>query len=103
VQQACDEIPPKFQRVLHNIAVVVEDDPPDEVMAEGGALGLYQGTPIGERGTNYGMLLPDKITIYRRPLLDACHSQAELKDEIRLTVLHEVGHYFGIEDHELPF
>jgi predicted Zn-dependent protease with MMP-like domain len=83
--------------------VVVEDDPPEEIMAEGGALGLYQGTPIGERGTMYGMLLPDKITIYRRPLLEACHSQGELKDEIRLTVLHEVGHFFGIEDHELPF
>ena len=88
---------------MHNIVVVVEDGPTEDVITEGGALGLYQGTPIGERGTTYGMLLPDKITIYRRPLLEACHSQAELKEEVRLTVLHEIGHYFGFEDHELPF
>ena len=49
------------------------------------------------------MVLPDKITLYRLPLLAACHSQQELRDEVELTVLHEVGHYFGIEDSELPF
>lgn len=100
---ACDELPPRFQRLLRNVAVTVEDHPSEEVRREGGALGLYQGTPVGERGTGYTMVLPDKITIYRTPLLAACHSQQELRDEVRLTVLHEIGHYFGIDDSELPF
>jgi len=103
VQQACDELPPRFQRILHNVAVTVDDFPSAEVLAEGGALGLYQGTPLGERGTGYSMVLPDKITVFRRPLLRACHTQEELRDEIRLTVLHEIGHFFGMDDHELPF
>ena len=62
-----------------------------------------EGTPIGLRGTDYSLALPDKITVYRRPLLAACHTQRELRDEVRLTVLHEIGHYFGIDDAELPF
>ena len=103
VQHACDELPPRFQQLLHNVAVTVDDFPSAEVRAEGGALGLYQGTPLGERGTGYSMVLPDKITVFRRPLLRACHSQEELRDEIRLTVLHEIGHFFGMDDHELPF
>src|SRR5438105_2530248 len=103
VLQACDQLPPRFQRLLRNVAVTVEDRPPDELRKTGGALGFYQGTPIGERGTGYSMVLPDKITLYRLPLLAACHSQQELRDEVELTVLHEVGHYFGIEDSELPF
>lgn len=103
VQRACEELPASVQRRLQNIAVTVEEEPPQEVLLEGGALGLYQGTPIGERGMGYSMVLPDKITIYRRPLLSACDSLRELRHEVRLTVLHEIGHYFGIGDEELPF
>jgi predicted Zn-dependent protease with MMP-like domain len=103
VIRACDELPPRFQRLLHNVAVTIEDGPPDSDGGISGPLGFYQGTPVGERGTGYSMVLPDKITIYRKPLLVACHSQQELHDEVKLTVLHEIGHYFGIEDHELPF
>ena len=88
---------------LVGVAVTVEDTPSRIIRLEGGALGLYEGTPIGQRGTDYTMALPDKITVYRRPLLAACNTQRELRDEIRLTVLHEIGHYFGIEDAELPF
>ena|SRR5437762_2932893 len=103
VLRACDELPPRFQELLHNVAVTVEEQAPIALRGGGGPLGFYQGTPIGERGTGYTMVLPDKITVYRAPLLTACHSQQELRDEVRLTVLHEIGHYFGIDDHELPF
>lgn len=80
------------------------DDRPDrEVREQKGPLGLYQGTPLGERGTGYSMVLPDKVTIYRLPLLRACHSTRELRDEIVLTLLHEIGHHFGLQEEELPF
>ncbi len=103
VRQACGGLPRRFQRLLRNVAVTVEDDPSAAVRREGGALGLYEGTPIGERGTNYTFAMPDKITVYRRPLLATCGTQRELREEVRLTVLHEIGHYFGIDDAELPF
>ncbi len=103
VRLACDGLPRRFQHLLRNVAVTVEEQPSRMIRLEGGALGLYEGTPIGLRGTDYTMALPDKITVYRRPLLAACHTQRELRDEVRLTVLHEIGHYFGIDDSELPF
>jgi predicted Zn-dependent protease with MMP-like domain len=103
VLEACDTLPRRFQALLRNVAVTVDDLPPRLVRLEGGALGLYEGTPIGHRGTDYTMALPDKISVYRLPLLAACNSQRELREEVRLTVLHEVGHYFGIDDADLPF
>ena len=104
VQRACRELPPRIQRQLVNVAVTVEDVPSSELLMPGDdPLGLYQGTPIQERGTGYTMVLPDKITVYRLPLLSTCHTQRELRDEVRLTVLHEVGHYFGLDDDEIPF
>jgi len=103
VRHACETLPTRFQKLLGNVAIIVEDLPSRVVRLEGGALGLYEGTPIGQRGTDYSMVLPDKISIYRLPLLRACHTQRELRDEVRLTVLHEIGHYFGISDEELPF
>ncbi len=103
VREGCDALPPRFQTLLRNVAVTVEDVPSRAVRLEGGALGLYEGTPIGHRGTDYTMALPDKITVYRVPLLAVCHTQRELRDEVRLTVLHEVGHHFGIDDKDLPF
>lgn len=81
----------------------MEERPPRAIEAEGGALGLYEGTPLGERGTSYTLTMPDKITIYRAPLLAECSSMDELREEIRLTLLHEIGHYFGMTDDELPF
>ncbi len=103
VAQACASLPPRFQALLHNVAVTVEERPSQQILADGGALGLYEGTPLGERGTSYTMAMPDKITIYRAPLMAACGSLAELREEIRLTVLHEIGHHFGMRDDELPF
>jgi predicted Zn-dependent protease with MMP-like domain len=65
--------------------------------------GLYEGTPLGERGTGYHLALPDRITIYREPILEACATREEMKREIRLTVIHELGHHFGLTDAELPY
>lgn len=103
VRLACEELPRPLQALLKNVAVTIADVPPREVRQDGGALGLYEGTPVGERGTAYTMAMPDKITIYRLPLLSVCHTQRELREEVRLTVLHEIGHHFGIDDDELPF
>ena len=106
-------LPPQIVAHISNVAVVVEewptdDDPdpgassPNDDSDENDLLGLYQGIPYGERQTSYGMVLPDRITIYRQPILAVCRSEAEAREEIRLTVLHEIGHYFGLGDDELP-
>ena len=98
VRQACDRLPDRFQRLLSNVAVTIEDRPGGD-----NPLGLYEGTPLGERGTGYTIVLPDKISIYRLPLLANCRSQRELRTEIELTVLHEIGHHFGLDDADIPF
>lgn len=103
VAHAYVRLPRQVQAALSNVAVTIDDYPPRDIRDTGGALGFYQGTPIGERGTGYNLTLPDKVTIYRMPLLAACHSAAELREEITLTLLHEIGHHFGLDDHELPF
>ena len=103
VSRSYARLPRRVQETLSNVAVTIEDHPPRDVEATGGALGFYQGTPLGERGTGYNLALPDKVTIYRLPLLAACHSQAELQEEITLTLLHEIGHHLGLDDDQLPF
>jgi predicted Zn-dependent protease with MMP-like domain len=65
-------------------------------------LGLYDGVSLPQRGSGYHLTVPDRITIYRGPIVVLCRNQAELAREVRDTVLHEVGHYFGLGDHELP-
>jgi predicted Zn-dependent protease with MMP-like domain len=103
VSRAYSALPAHVRDALSNVAVTIEDRPRGEVQATGGALGFYQGTPVGERGLGYNLALPDKVTIYRLPLLAACDSQAELVEEITLTLLHEIGHHFGLDDAALPF
>lgn len=100
-------LPPVFEERISNLAVVVEEWPADEAAAVTGdedtdLLGLYQGIPYGERRSDYSMVLPDRITIYRQPILAICRTEDEAREEIRLTVLHEIGHYFGLGDDELP-
>jgi predicted Zn-dependent protease with MMP-like domain len=108
VREALDALPEAFRERISNLAVLVEDwptaDDADGVASkdDGALLGLYQGVPYGQRESGYSMMLPDRITIYRQPILAACRSEAEAREEIRLTVLHEIGHYFGLGDDELP-
>ena len=107
VNQVLQELPDEFAARLENVEVVISDEPTREQLITAGLdpredtlFGLYEGVPLEERGSDY-MGLPDKISIFRRPIVDACSSRAEVRQEIRLTVLHEVAHFFGIEDQDL--
>ena len=91
-----DGIPPELAAVMDNVAVVVDDDSPP-----GDLFGLYQGIPLTERVDYGGMVLPDKVTIFRQALCAACDSPEELVAQVRTTVLHEVAHHFGISDQRL--
>ena len=98
VQEALDSLPAELRDYMSNVAVVVEDEPP------GGQplLGLYQGVPMTRRGSSYGAVLPDKISIYRGPLERHYGADRDrLLQEIRRVVLHEVAHHFGISDERL--
>ena len=108
VAEAIDSIPEALHRRIENVAVVVEDEPDAETLldlgldpAEDTLYGLYQGTPISERGASFGNALPDRIVIYYLPLTEDFGDDYHLRREIRRTVIHEVGHFFGLSDREL--
>ncbi len=94
VRAALDSVPADIAAALENVAVVVEDENPEDP----DLFGLYHGVPLPERGSQYSGQLPDKISIYRLPLVEEFEDPAELEEEIRITVLHELAHYFGIEE-----
>jgi predicted Zn-dependent protease with MMP-like domain len=96
VRAALDELPPHIAAALENIAVVVED----ENLEDPDLLGLYHGVPLPERGDVAG-LLPDTISIYRIPLEEAFPDPVDLREEIRITVLHELAHYFGLDENRI--
>ena len=97
VDAALDEIPAEITAVVHNVVVLVEDDaPPDDP----DLLGLYDGVALTEREANFAAELPDRIFVYRNNLLDMCETEDELAEEVRITVVHEIAHHFGI-DHDL--
>ena len=96
VRAALDELPPDLATALENVAVVVEDENPDDP----DLLGLYHGVPLPERTDMAGML-PDKISIYRIPLEESFPDPDELREEIRITVLHELAHYFGLDEEQI--
>jgi len=105
VQEAVESLPAELKDRLENVAILVEENPPDrpEENDERGQelLGLYQGIPHKHRGLWYGNVLPDRIVIYRKPLERVSSSLEDLKRNIRQTVVHEVGHYFGFEEEDL--
>jgi predicted Zn-dependent protease with MMP-like domain len=107
VEEALDEIPRRFRDEMRNVAVVVEDEPPAHILEEmeiepGDSLfGLYQGTPLPERGWQYGNTLPDRISIYQGPIEDACEDDEEIRTCVAETVIHEFGHYFGLSEEEI--
>ncbi|PTR35705.1 putative Zn-dependent protease with MMP-like domain [Rhodococcus sp. OK611] len=97
VSEALDLIPAELARAIDNVVVLVEDRDPEEP----GLLGLYHGIALTERDSHYGGSLPDTITIYREALLDVCDSEEQVIEEVAITVIHEVAHYFGIEEERL--
>ena len=97
VLAALDSLPPELARALENVAVVIEDENPEDP----DLFGLYHGIPLPERGSGYSGVLPDVISIYRLPLEDEFRDPAELEEEIRITVLHELAHYFGLDENRI--
>ena len=98
VRDALDGLPDWVEPYLEDVAVQIEEhSAPDQR----NLYGLYEGIPLTERGDWYAGVLPDRITIFRGPLLRHCHSPAEVVAEVRITVVHEVAHHFGIDDHTL--
>src|ERR1700733_12684823 len=93
---AQDCLPEELGRLMRNVAVIVEHRP-----GPPGLLGLYQGVPLTSRTTGYAGVLPDRITIYRQAICAVCHSEQEVADQVRRTVIHEVAHHFGIDDKRL--
>jgi predicted Zn-dependent protease with MMP-like domain len=108
VEEAIDTIPLKFAREVRNLAIVIEDEPSDELLDEmdmgpdDTLLGLYQGTPINERGWGYGNQLPDRITLFQNTIEEDCDDdEGEIVIAIGETLIHELGHYFGMSEDEI--
>jgi len=98
VERALSTVPDELMALMDNVAIFVEDE--DET--EPDLLGLYEGVPLTERDDGYGgMVLPDRITIYRIPILWRCETEDEVTDEVLITVIHEIAHHFGIDDERL--
>ena len=103
VDQAIQELPAEFREKLENVAVIVEDHPSDEILERmevptGDTLfGLYEGTPLTDRGMQ-SPLYPDRIWIFQEPIEDHCQTEDEIREEIKTTIVHEVGHFFGLDD-----
>jgi predicted Zn-dependent protease with MMP-like domain len=104
VERALLRLPRAFKEKLANIIVVVEDWPDDETLEEMGIeppdtlYGLYRGVDLTQRDSTYGNVLPDTVTIYQGPIEEDCESEEEMAEVIRDTVVHEIGHYFGLDD-----
>lgn len=109
VARALDLLPPQFQTHMENVGVVIAEEPDAELLESLGMdpddpedtlFGLYEGTPLTERFHD-DVLLPDTITIFRLPLLEWCRDEDEVVDQVRITVLHEIGHFFGMDEDRL--
>ena len=102
VSEALDTLPAELARLMDNVVVFVEDQKPGRPLL----LGLYEGVPLTNRGHYYAGHLPDRITIFRKPILRRCRSREDAVEQVRVTVVHEVAHHFGIEEerlHELGY
>jgi predicted Zn-dependent protease with MMP-like domain len=91
-------IPEDLSRLVSNCVILVEDDVPPGTPS---LFGLYVGTPLTQRGEWYSGVLPDRITVYRLPILRMCRDELDVVDEVRITVIHEVAHHFGIDEDRL--
>lgn len=109
VARALDQLPEQFAELLDNVVVVVEEEPSLEDLESVGLdpekddlLGLYQGVPLEERGWEYSAL-PDRVVIYRLPILWICDNEQQVVKEVTDTVVHELGHHFGLGDDDMPY
>jgi predicted Zn-dependent protease with MMP-like domain len=104
VEKAMRRLPKSFKEKIKNVAVVVEDWADDETLAEMGIeppdtlYGLYRGIDLTRRDSGYGNVLPDTVTIYQGPIEEDCDDEEEMAELVRETVIHEIGHYFGLDD-----
>ena len=98
VGDALDQVPEGLAALMDNVVVLVEDEPPQD---DPDLLGFYDGTPLTERDTRYAGVVPDRIMIFRNPTLRMCEGEDEVVDEVRITVVHEIAHHFGIDDDRL--
>ena len=107
VVEAVALIPKRFRREMKNLALVVETEPTPELLEEmeieppDSLYGLYQGTPLPERTWGFGNTLPDRITLFQRPIEEDCEDEDEIRAVIGETLIHEVGHYFGLSEEEI--
>jgi predicted Zn-dependent protease with MMP-like domain len=109
VEQSFERLPDVFKKAIENLGIVVEDYPEDAVVlkmkipSKYNLLGLYHGIPLTSRGTWYGMtpVAPDKISLYQRNIESRCRSEKEIEDAIYAVLIHEIGHYFGMNDEEI--
>ncbi|MGH7860489.1 MAG: metallopeptidase family protein, partial [Candidatus Binatia bacterium] len=108
VAEALDRLPPELAERVRNVEMVIEEEPSVEQLeaegldpAEETLYGLYEGVPLPEREHNFGMLLPDRITIFSRPLIEDFETADEIREQIRITVIHEIAHFFGMEDDDI--
>ena len=107
VVEAITLIPKRFRREMKNLALVVEDEPgiallqEMEIVPPDSLYGLYQGTPLPERSWGFGNVLPDRITLYQRPIEEDCDDEDEVRAVIGETLIHEIGHYFGLSEEEI--
>ncbi len=107
VSEALDTLPPEIAEQMENVEVVVELSPTRRQLAAGHAppghslFGLYEGVPRTARTSHYGLVLPDKITIFQGPIEARCHGEEEIREQVRRTVIHEIAHHFGMGDEAL--
>lgn len=107
VAQTIASLPPRVAQRLANVEIVVKVRPSTEELTMIGLnpattlFGLYTGVPLTKRNSSYGMVLPDKITLYQRSIEEGCRTQEEIQAQIRTTLLHEIGHHFGLSEDEL--
>jgi len=107
VFKAVDDLPDEFRERMDNIDIVVQDEPTSRQLAEAGLrrsetlLGLYEGVPLTRRSRSYGMVPPDKITIFQKPIEARCRGDIEIQREVQRMVKHEIAHHFGIGDARL--
>jgi predicted Zn-dependent protease with MMP-like domain len=109
VTEALDTLPKRFADVIDNVVIAVEEEPSDEDLdgleddgADAELLGIYRGVALTERGAGDDPLLPDEIAVFRGPINRVTRTRDEAVREIRDTVIHELGHYFGLDDEEMP-